>query len=621
MKIGGDPRKRWLIGWAVAVILLGLWLLFTDKPWGAVAEEIEARKAVGKALKSHNYAGQTLFWTGLLGWIVLVVSGVFVKWWLVPLANISRGFLKPDPPGKWIWIGLIGIVAIGAAVRMPLASKSLWWDELWNAKMTIVGYYLGDPDEPREDRYFGAPTFKRSLWHYSRPTSHAVSSVPAFWSHRLLSDLVDPDREPHEFRDWVVRLPTLLVSLACIALIGFLGIRWGFVGAGLTAAFLLAVHPWHIRFGVEVRAYSWVFLWTLTGLWILTRIFREGKTAKWRYWLLFGLNQFLIVWSFLYAAFLAAGFFIGAAVLIWLAWPEKRDRIIAGSRLIASNILAALLFLHFFGPNFLQMREWFGTVTGNHEEHPLDFELVGETIGKLALGYEPVTSLLTWATGIFVLVSVAWGFVLLWKNNATRPVSILSGAVLLGAGLSLLFFALTNSYFYPRFISFALAPLLLLMALAWWTPVLKQDGTTSKIPVFPIIGILFLLSAFVPRLSDLRARPFEPLRDVADFIKATEPDSIPLGYGHGTEQLEVYLPEIRKKPVVDKTGLEQWIATARESGRPLYVIFGHPNFNQHVHPTGLELMSEEAGVFEPVAKFDGIEPDFTYRVLKLRKNE
>ena len=34
-----------------------------------------------------------------------------------------------------------GAVVLGAGLRWNLAHRSLWWDELWNVKQTIVGRY------------------------------------------------------------------------------------------------------------------------------------------------------------------------------------------------------------------------------------------------------------------------------------------------------------------------------------------------------------------------------------------------------------------------------------------------------------------------------------------------
>ncbi len=603
-------RKRWLIGWSAVVVLLGLWLLLADKPWGAIADDIAARQDAGKQLKTQHYATVALWWTGLASWIALLISGLGIRWWAAPLSKVERGIKFEAKPGRLVWGGLIVIVTLGAAMRLPLAGRSLWWDELWNAKLTIVGYYLGEPDEPLADRYYGAANFERAMWLYSKPTNHAVASVPAHLSHRLLSDVIDSDRLPHEFRDITVRLPTLLVSLGCIALVGVLGIRFGGPVTGLVAAFLLAVQPWHVRFGLEIRSYSWVLLWTLLGVWCLTKIFRQGRSARWRYWFLLGLIQALIVWSFPYAATLAGGFFIGAVALILHTWSDWGNRIIAFRRLVLVNVMAAFLFVHFFGPNLLQMREWYDTVTDNHENHPLNAFWFSELLHELVIGFRPAQAVTGWVAIGFAMVSAVWGAVVLWKSPKTRPLCFVIGSVLAGTAVSLLYFKVSGSFFYPRFVSFALVPVILLVAIGW-------SAVRSNV-VLPILGCTAMLIVAEPRLRELLLYPLEPLRDVADFLESRDGEIIPVGYGHSTEYLNVYLPSARS-PITGLSAVDAAISEAREKSRPLYVIVGRPNFNRATLPEGFTRLDDPA-IFEEIAAYRGIEPDFTYRVLQLKND-
>ena len=53
-------------------------------------------------------------------------------------------------------------------------------------------------------------------------------------------------------------MPALLASCAAVILLGLLLRQWGHPGAGATAALVLAIHPWYIRYGVDARAYALV---------------------------------------------------------------------------------------------------------------------------------------------------------------------------------------------------------------------------------------------------------------------------------------------------------------------------------------------------------------------------
>lgn len=604
-------RRRWLIGWGVAVVLLGAWLLLADKPWGEIADDIEAREAIGKSIKVRHYSTIALWWTGLGSWIVLALSIIGIRWWTAPLSAVKKGIVCRGKTPRLAWAGLLVIVAVGAGLRIPLATKSLAVDELWNAKLTIVGYYFGESDDALEDRYFGAASFERAMWLYSRPNNHPVAAVAARASHVLLSDLVDPDRLPHEFRDFIVRLPTFLVSLICIGLVGILAFRFISPVAGLTAAFLLAIQPWHIKFGVEVRAYSWVLLWTLLGVWCLTKIFEKGKPAKWRYWFWFGINQALIVWSFPYAAFLASGFFFGGIALAFQSWPDRDNRIIALRRLVFVNVMAALIFIHAFGPNLLQTREWLETVNANHQNHGLDGFWFSKTILQFTTGFASGNPVVEWIFPAIALASAGWGGFVLWRNQTSRPFFLALGSVVLGTLFALAYFKIANPFFYPRYVSFGLLPMIFLMA---------AGGASFKInPVLPVLGCLLTISVVEPRLQILRNEPLEPLRDVSEFlISQHQGEIIPVGYGHSTEYLPVYLPTVRK-PLENREELEAVIAEARSSERPLFVVIGRPEYNRVATPSGFELLDDPKLFSERVA-FGSVEQSATYRILELKND-
>ena len=63
--------------------------------------------------------------------------------------------------------------------------------------------------------------------------------------------------------------------------------------------------------------------------------------------------------------------------------------------------------------------------------------------------------------------------------------------------------------------------------------------------------------------------------------------------------------------------LKTAIAQAAADKKPLYVFYGYPAFNRMIMPKGFELL-EDPAVFEEVAAFPGIEPEFYFRILKAK---
>ena len=50
-------------------------------------------------------------------------------------------------------------------------------------------------------------SWKRALWYYSKPTNHAVASLPARMSHLAWRKIARP-AESHAISDFAIRLPT-----------------------------------------------------------------------------------------------------------------------------------------------------------------------------------------------------------------------------------------------------------------------------------------------------------------------------------------------------------------------------------------------------------------------------
>lgn len=618
--------KHWLIGLGILTALLGIFLIFGEKPWEAL-EEIAERETAGRKARVENFMAIGFWWAALANLVLALLLMTGVKLWARrPSSSEAPGPSCPGA-GRWVWIGLGLIVVLGGALRWNFAGKSLWWDELWSAKFAIVGYYLGKPDMPREERRFGEASWKRALWYYSKPTNHGIASFNARMSHLAWRKFAQPEA-PHAISDLAIRLPTFLVSLVTIFLTGWLGVLWRRPWTGLLAALLLAIHPWHIRYGIDVRAYSYLILWTITGCLLLTRIFQE-KGNRWSWWTLFGLNQFLIVWSFPVAAFLALGFFAAAVVLVLGRWNDRANRITALARLVFVNVLAVMMWLPMFAPNVPQIRAFMKSDSARHVGHEVNTRYLQEFASRVTTGLpyrwgkanqsDDLPDLISrtesglhwWIAGL-IGVGMILGVVALGRKPREALV-ILSGLIG-GALVTLLFFKISNGYFYPRFLIFMLIPAVWLLAAGWvfafsW-------GKTNLRWIGPALLFAVFTWLAAPQIRLLATRPYEPLREIAEVFseaRANDGNLLVVGYGHGVETLPVYYPEIHK--AVSKAELEAFITKAREANARLLLTIGHDTFNRHVVPDGFALLDDPA-VFEEIATFSGIEPLFRYRVME-----
>ncbi len=627
------PLRPWLIGLGIIAAGLAAYLLLADNPWDAARETAERLEAGKRARPEADFV------TGL--WIAAAVNLVVVlallgtvKIWApkLALAPVENGKFAFPAGSRWMagfWLGLLALLFLGGSLRYPLASDSLWWDELWGIKYGVVGYYIGEEDEPLEDRFFAEANWRRALWYYTRPTNHPAASFPARISHVIWKQFAHPEA-PHAFSDFAVRFPNFLASLGAIAAVALVGARWGMPAGGLFAGFLLALHPWAIRYGIDLRGYSWVMLWTATGLLWLTFLFRENDRSRWWPWWAFGINQALLVWSFPHAVFVALGLFVAAVFLVFRGWSGRRQRMAALGRLLLVNVAAGMLFLQVFAPNLLQMSRWLEDVNANHTDHSLNGVLLRDLAVDLISGRPWSVSaearemrfpdfvgsgMWGWVLIGAVVAGGAWGAVRLWKHQ--RPAMIALGALVLCGILLLLVFKLAGAFFYPRFAIFLVIPFVLLLGIAGGAMADSGRGFVRGGAAFLLMLVMAI--SFLPGFANLRARPFSPMREVAERVKAVadgaERPVIFACYGHGKEMMPLYAPEARG--AVTLAELEALVAEAEEKDARLFVAYGYPAFNRAVVPDGFTWLDDPTR-FAKVKSWQGIDPDAGFTLLEWR---
>ncbi len=162
-------------------------------------------------------------------------------------------------------------------------------------------------------------------------------------------------------------------------------------------------------------------------------------------------------------------------------------------------------------------------------------------------------------------------------------------------------------YYYPRF-AIAQVPLLALGIGLLWTA-----GSRAKL--LTAAGLSVWLATVWPALTVLLERPIEPLRPVAQWLETQGTEALALAYGHGREALMVLKPGV--VAVDDEAQLRTAVAEARAAGRAAFLVVGHFQFNRALLPSGFRMIDDPLQ-FEEVARFDGVESEFHYRIFKAR---
>lgn len=143
------------------------------------------------------------------------------------------------------------ILLLAAALRLPgLGSQSLWFDEVFTARLA---------EAPLRDVV--------RMVRQTENTPPLYYLVENLWAHLAGSS------------DAMLRLPAALFGIAGVLSIYLFARQLFGVPAGLTAALLLAVSPFHIAYSQEARAYTLMFLLAALSCWSLAILLRSRSTA------------------------------------------------------------------------------------------------------------------------------------------------------------------------------------------------------------------------------------------------------------------------------------------------------------------------------------------------------
>ncbi|MGI9239528.1 MAG: hypothetical protein ACR2RV_01935 [Verrucomicrobiales bacterium] len=607
---------------AASVTYLGV----ADKPWDH-SEVIAALRAEGEIPTLSQSIAVGLWWAAAANAGLSVLLFLTSRAWTGSAGNWrplapSRSD-QPRMGARSFWTLLLLAVVLGGGVRWNLANRSLWWDELWNVKQTVVGRY-SSVDSPEQEPKFREASLSRALWYYRKPTNHCLNSVLSRTSVVTWQKL--SGAQEHEFTDFVVRLPAFIATLGSIFGIGCLLRLWRLDVAGLAAAVFLAIHPWYIRYGIDARAYTFLVMLTIAGCLCLTWIARS-KRDSWAPWICFGFAQFLIVWNFLLTIWLAAAFFLAALVLVWRRGGDWQSRRAMLGRLVLVNVLAGMAFVQIFAPNLLQLQRSIDKI--GVDGPPINIGLVLQAFGELVFGMPAREALsaagpvLFWATAAVVLLLVLAGGILALRR--APYLALILGSVIGAVAVYLLTAAALGQYFYTRFIIHGIVPIVALLGLGvemvlagiWG----RQGAGAPLRKTAASLAALGVVALFVAcswsRIWLYQTRPYAPMRDVAEFLQE-EVRSSPggasiLGYGLGGDIMRIYEPRVqfvRSREEIDRACRE-----ADLHQRELYLFYGYEGFNRAVLVDGFDLIDDQTA-FEEVAAFAGIEQEFYFRILR-----
>lgn len=368
---------------------------------------------------------------------------------------------------------LVGIVAIGVMLRVPLLNQSLWYDEI----VPFGGYSLLGP---------GAV-----IGNYYSQANHVFSQLLIWCSTALLG--------ADEFS---MRLPALMASVLSIVAV------WGAAReasddrTALFAAGTMAVMPLNALAGTDARGYAIAIAGAAVALWAAARARRTGSFAAWS---LVAFAVALAAWAHMVAIVFALG--LGCA---WLVELLRRRNAAAGAGIVAligSAILTLVLYAPIL-PDIAALRRQFGAHDAGVPS------LLGPETWHALLG---LGGAWTWWAAMPGFLLAGLGFLSLGRHPALRPM-IMAG--LIGFPLAFALAAIGHSWLYARFLLFVLPALALLMGVGCEALARRRvELGVAALCIFAVVAAAHLLT--LP--------PRQPLREALAIARGLVPTGQSVG--------------------------------------------------------------------------------------------
>ncbi len=337
------PSRRAAIIFAALIAIGVTILLIARKPW-------QWELPPGRKLRIVDCVRIYSWWAGAANCLLMIALAATARWWLRP----SQGglFHLPRPPmPKWFLPLTIVAMLLCARFGAQRLRHSFWDDEVYAMRRAIHGQWRRNDDGSIK---FRPVTWQETFWFFEKP-QHQLHSIVT----RIVLDTWRAVAKPRglQFREDVARIPSYLAGILSVGAIAILLWRMGFPAAGVFAAFLFVVHPWHIRYASELRAYSFMLLMIPLSYVFLIEALDAGS---WRWWSAFGASLFALMYSNALNIYPAVGAGLCGLTAITIRWPDPQAKIQIG-RFIVVTLLAGMIFLQLMLPCVPQFAEYLKT--------------------------------------------------------------------------------------------------------------------------------------------------------------------------------------------------------------------------------------------------------------------
>ena len=597
--------------WRIVLGLLGgclvIWLLAAEKPWHLPAAE---------KMKLSDTVALWSWWAALLD--LIVVAGLFVlcPWWAGrPVIENPKSQI-PNPNGFWPLV--LTAVVLAGIFAVPRLGFGLWDDEELSARQAIVGKF-------KTDKETGAVRFVLHDWHttlydYRTPNNHVLHSLLSRASLDAWRAAARPSGLP--FAEWPMRIPALVFGLLAVVATAWFLREMGFPATGVVAAFLMAMHPWCVRYASEARAYSMV-LCLVPVLFVCWH--RAVTLGSWRWWGALGVVQFALMNCYPGVLFLLV--VLNALTLPVLAWSKGAAGpfVVQSGRWFCVNSLAAAGAFLFIMPLLPQAKIYF------------DLESKGVTIGwywaKRTLAYLMTGGQWTAPAGYpavnlpaagVVVFGVVLGILLVvglvrFVRRGSRA-GALAVTILASPLLTIAFARFRGMFIYENYIIFVLPGLVALVALGIWTVAERFRRLPAGRLLVPAAATVLVLGYFSVTFSVRQWLVRNPLQQIPESVLACRGTLDPKDDAGILTASFCIPPYLYDGHMVRTDSVAEFIEVMRRADRenkPLWVNIGMPWAAEQYNP-GMWALFNTPELFADHRTFRGWDPGLDRIVARYR---
>jgi hypothetical protein len=614
---------RLLCGAGVVTVLI--LLLMAKKPWEILAE-------IGAPEKPRDFVGIYFWWAGAINALLLTGLGLTVPWWLRAGApSPVRRWLPARPRGRVFFLLVLAAMGLSAFFGWQRLDFSLWDDEDNSLRRVILGRYSRGAERQDDTPKLKERSWNDALWNYTRPSNHVLQTLLSRVSLSAWRAAAQP--KGLQFKESALRFPGYLAAILSVGAIAILLRRLGFARAGVMAAFLLALHPWQIRYAAEARGYIFTLLFGPLMLYCLLMAMEKGR---WRWWFGFAASEFLLLYAYpgcLYMLVLAN---VCGLLALTFRLDGFSERLVHIPRMLVASSLAGMLYLQLMLPNLPQLTRYLsteralGVLDARWHRNMLAHLATGipwNNSDDPASGYPELLWMIETRPWLQIALLVIPGFLLLagvLRLLASRPAGWLVVAVLLLPALAVYVVSRSNNnYLYEWYVIFVLPGLVASVALgAEWPMRLLDRWRWGHRIAIPILMCAVLMGYAVASQPARKWMLTHPLQLSKDSILAVRPsldpydprqkDLITVSLGM---HLESYDPNILSAQ--DVANLTRIAQEADALNKPLYVITGNDLAVSLDYPD-LRTFIRNPAYFDAVSVLPGYDPTLTHYLWRYR---